>query len=342
MTTQLLANPVAALYSCRAEELNRTRHTLFRRVDAAVPGLSSVLSRVFEDRGRVASPPPIGELWPWLLADIAGLEAESVTCIAEPWLALYTYTVLLDRQADEPSKIDPAEILAASLLFEMGIGDLWRLTAGTPWCDVIRSSVHKAVSAQIVDVRLRNSMGDIESKRRSAAEKNSGIVAGAAAFAAVGTIDPAALVAFARAILLPVQHLDDLADFAEDYGNANYTPLLVGAGSLLHLDVLGIPIPLANRELLSALIRSGSLSAVVQETRAVLTDARTNVADAYPTSRNSLAKTFFTQLDCGLADTEVAVLSARKILLSDGATELDREHAVRVVQRRVEIVAQST
>lgn len=340
MTILVQNNPAIQLFRAKRPAIVRTRRALFHRVDSVAPGLSAVAARVLAYRSKDDDTPSLGEMWPWVLADLTGLKTASVRIVAEPWLALYVYTILLDRQADEPSLTDPSEVLLASLLFEMGMGDLWRLTAGTPWCDVIRASVHHAVSAQVSDVRHKASWDDLDGKRKSAADKNSGIVAGAAAFASVATVDPSALVAFARAILLPFQQLDDIADFAEDYAARNYTPLLVGARGFIEPTGADAR-QLDERALLQVLIRSGSLQAVLHETRSVLAKASTDVARAYTAPSASPSIAFFKDLEHGLAQTESAVKSARRVL--EAQTEAIRtEDVLSEVRRRLIIVAQTT
>ena len=181
---------------------------------------------------------------------------------------------------------------------------------------VVWEEARKALRSSQLTRMTRSYRADVTTfvKRQSAAGKNSGFVAGAAAFAAVGTLDPTALVAFARSILLPFQQLDDLADFAEDYANGNYTGILVGAKDFFARDEWDSPAPLTRHELLTALIRSGSLLAVLHETRVVLHDAHVNVAGAYVGARSTPATTFLVHLDRGLAEAEVKVLVAGRAL----------------------------
>lgn len=339
MSHTLATNPAVALSESKKAMVDAVETRLFARIDDTVPGLSAAVRRVRDER-TAAPVSTIGRLWPWVLADLAGVDDTRIDDIGEAWLALYMYTLIVDKHCDEPARPEPAEILAASVLFEMGLADLWSLTAGTPWAGAIRDAIHESFRSQSRDVALRSSFKHLAAKREASAKKNSGFVVGAALFVSLGSVDPGALVTFARSVLLALQHLDDLADFADDYNGSNYTPLLTGAAEWLEArgDIL------VNRdELTLALVASGSLSAVLNEVRNVLATSNAEVLRAYATTHRASASTvFFGDLQQAIETTAAVVRDAERQLDGRALDVVKRKRLARRIQRQLVIVAQSS
>jgi len=255
-------HPGAILLRSKRAEIRRNRFELLRQVRAVSPPLGRFVCKALSDRDGL-DPPPIGEVWPWLLADLAGLPEETVADVARAWLAVYVYTLLIDRACDEPERPTPEATLAGALLFEVGLGDFLSITAGTPWQRTVRESARLALGHQFRDVTLPDSGISADARRISSAGKNTGFLICTAAFAALGVCDATALERFTRSLLLALQHLDDIADFETDWARRNTTPFLRFRQEWLPEKAA----PVSRFDLLEALVVSGALERVLIDVR---------------------------------------------------------------------------
>ena len=309
-------------------------------MDAIVPRSSKGLEKLIQNRTRTSAVPPVGELWPWLLADLAGIRPSRIRRVAEAWLALYLYSSALDETVDAPRESPPLDPIASSLLLQLGFSDLMTLTAGTRWSRLIVTSASRAMKYQAIDVQLRHTRGKLKAKREAAAGKNSGYAAIAAAIGLEGNVDPAPLVRFARGVQLALQHLDDVGDFEEDYRSGNFTPLLsswAATARTPHIDAL------SRADLLEELIRSGALESVLLESLELISRGRRNVMRSYtrdPSQPRELR--FISQIEVGLQAAVGETLRTRILLLKTGTHMEERRSAVKTVERQLVIVAQQS
>src|SRR5260221_5859797 len=182
-------HPAAAFLTAHPVELRHNRARLLREVRQVSQPLAGVVARVLRNRDA-SDPPAIGEAWPWLIGDLVYLPMEKVRSVAKAWLAVYIYTVLLDRACDERGvPPEPTETLAGALLFEVGLGDFCVMTSGTIWQNVVRDAVRSSIRNQELDVRLAGQYNNLDSKRLSAAGNNYGLAMCTAALAAASQLD---------------------------------------------------------------------------------------------------------------------------------------------------------
>jgi hypothetical protein len=331
-------HPACVLLAAHRSELRENRAKLLREVRKVSHPLACVVVKVLRNRDAL-NPPAIGEAWPWLVGDLACLPTEKVRDVAKAWLAVYIYTLLLDKACDEPGvPPEPAETLVGALLFEVGLGDFFAMTSGTAWQNVVREAVRSSIRDQELDVRLAGQLDNLDSKRRSAAGKNAGFVICTAALTAASHLDKSVLDQFARSVLLAFQHLDDIADFEDDWRAKNFTPLLVGASDRL----TAIEGREGGRsEILEALLRSGALRDVLVEAQSAIAQGLRKVADVYGEARHSGASKFFRSLQSAMAAAIETI--DRAIPLLNAPTHRNCKLAVlEEVEGRLRIVAQQS
>lgn len=332
-------HPANALLAAHQHEMRDNRVALLREIRKASRPLARVAANVLHKRDSL-HPPAIGELWPWLLGDLASIPANDVRQVAKAWLALYIYMVLLDKACDEPDASGVAsESLAGALLSEIGVGDFCAMTSGTAWQSVSREAFRSAIRNQEIDTRHARSCENINAKRRSAAGKNAGFLICTSALASVADVDGPALHQFTRSLLLALQHLDDLADFAEDWSARNFTPLLIEAGSELSALEGG---DVKRSDILRALIRSGALRAVLKEAQAAFLEALRLLSAHFGEPESGCGgSAFFGGLLLGITRTIEAIDQAMPSLAvgRDRSSDLT---LIEEVDERLRIVAQQS
>lgn len=340
MSILLHNNPAIELLAQRREAVLRTRRRLCMRMDAIVPRSSEAVELLIHQRSVGSDIPPVGELWPWLLADLAGIPEARIRREAEAWLALYLYSAVLDDALDElgtPQTINP---IAASLLFQLGLSDLMALSAGTRWARVITDSANRAIRYQAADVRLRTTRGNLRAKRQASAGKNTGYMAIAAAIGLGGRVDPSPLVQFSKRVLLALQHLDDIGDFEADYRSENFTPLL----SSWALKDQGESVDgLSRYDLLERLILTGALETTLRETLDLIGSGRRRLERSYEyEDPKSAGLDFIEKIEAGLEAAVKECEYAGTVLRGVEVSPTRRRSSIRAVERRIIVVAQQS
>jgi hypothetical protein len=203
-------------------------------------------------------------------------------------------------------------VLLASLVFEIGIGDLYAGAASKGAEAQVRPWMRDAIKGQLNDVQFRSPHVDLGKKRASAVAKNSGFTMCAAALAVAADADPSVLVNFSRSVVLAFQYLDDIADYEEDFRAGHFTPLLARAYSESghELDAF-LGSPPSRQELLRILIESSALRDILAETRTTLRTALSDLRLVAPSAGISASRSFFHDLDVALGQALRAVEVAR-------------------------------
>lgn len=331
-------HPAVRLLAVHSSEIERSRTDVLRELRRTSKPLARLVADLFKSR-HALNPPAIGEVWPWLIGDLAGLPCIQVRRVAKAWLALYTYALMLDATCDEAEAAPNAlQALAGALLFEMGFGDFFAMTAGTPWNDVVRDAFRAAIHHQEADVRYASDPFDLRAKKKSAAGKNSGFVICTAALAATTKVDGLMLEGFARSLMLALQHLDDIADFEEDWRSKNFTPILTRARkSLRKVDRLSG----GRSEILEALIVSGALRDVLLETFNGITRALNLLNHDRGETGPSAAAEFFETLRTSILAGITAVNAAAIVMRSSSPMPVRKQAIIRVEKALVVVGQQS-
>lgn len=339
--TDIARSPARFLAEQKMGYVLADREAILARVARVSSVCADVARNLIDEHCQTSPAPPLGEIWPLLLADLAGVDTAKMRRVSQAWLAIYLYTLMLDRHCDEPQKPEAAVVLTGTVLFEIGLGDLLEITSGTPWANEVRSSVHDAIRSQLGDLTCRGREASLDDKRKHAAAKNSGFFMCVAAIAAVGGIDPGALRKFTSNVLLALQHLDDIGDFEPDYLRGHFTPLLSSAAELSD-PVVSTTQKLSRSELLTALIKSQALYAILAEARTVLRQATKEISAAYDASNSSPSRFYLSGLDEAIGLALGAIQDARPQLLRADISEAEKKRVLLEIERQLTVVAQQS
>jgi hypothetical protein len=323
--------------SNHGEELRRTRLQLLRQVRQISPSLADQVSKILLMR-RSLTNVAIGEVWPWVMGDLVCAPRQKLREIAKAWLAIYVYSLLLDKACDEPQGLTGVENLAGALLFEIGYGDFSKMTSGTPWHQTIRNSIRVSIRDQELELRIAGRPNLLSLKRRACSGKNSGLLMTSAALAACSNVNGRALGQFTKQILLSFQYLDDLTDFESDWRSKNFTPLLVYARKALK----GRENTTTDRAgLLEALVDSGALRIILSTCERSIANTLANFEKRTNKNIPTHSKLFFDSLLAAIHGT-VREIDRVNALILEGATATEKKGFIHGIDRHLKILAQQS
>jgi hypothetical protein len=218
-------NPVFSLYNSKKRELFKTRRHLLKELTSISPRLEILATHLIERKLNICSYPPLGEMMPWVLGELAHLDHRPIESVARGWLPIYLYGLLIDDRADQGQALSSEEQLLVWLLFQIGLRELHKIVNGTPYEQTFDSELSNAVRYQLVDIR-ESAFSESEEREQYSIGKNSCLVACAAAVAATTESLSVDIVKFTRTLRLALQFLDDLGDWKEDAASNNHTVFL--------------------------------------------------------------------------------------------------------------------
>jgi len=259
-----MKNPTFEFFRITERDILSTRLGVVNHIKSRSTSLHGGAEALIRKRLLTTETPALGELIPWLLADLFNLDNTAVKEIATAWLKVYLYTCFIDDALDENKRLVPSEALAASILFQEGSATLFKLVANTRYEEILRSSFYVAAEGELLDIEEQSSISD--HKIISAEKKNFVFLACAAALAAQADQKGERIIEFSEAILLGLQYLDDIADWEHDYSLGNHTKLLSDAFQIISAGKG----KLHRAELLRVLVLSGALSSLLRETTQII------------------------------------------------------------------------
>lgn len=257
-------NPAFEFFKFTERNIVSTRLEVIDHVKRRSTALLGGTEALIRKRLETSEIPVLGELVPWLLADLFDLDNTEVKEIATAWLKVYLYTCFIDDALDEKKQLVPSEALAASILFQEGSATLFKLVANTRYEELLRNSFYVSAEGELLDIEEQSSISG--HKAISAEKKNFVFLACAAALAARAEQGGERIVEFSDAILLGWQYLDDIADWEHDYNYGNHTKLLSDAFQIITAGKE----KLHRAELLRVLVLSGALSSLLRETTQII------------------------------------------------------------------------
>jgi hypothetical protein len=168
--------------------------------------------------------PHLFEIFPWLLSDLTNLDYSKSREVSVNWLALYLYVSFLDDHLDKGSNINPDEFIAASVLAQTSLINLFKIVDNTKYEDLFKECLILSAKFELQDVIEQALVSkDSFTKSESASGKNAILLACAGAIAASNEKDSDFIIEIARELLLCIQLLDDITDFEEDFKQGNIT-----------------------------------------------------------------------------------------------------------------------
>ncbi len=333
--TQERISPAEKLLAHHKSNVAATRQLLLDEIGKIDPVFREIVKELLAKRIRTSPTPPLGELIPWILSDVGGIEPEKSFKIATGWVALYLYATILDDQIDKSSAPRPEEILTGAALFQFGLSTLRKFTQGSRYDAYFENALYRALSYELQDAAGRSDINDIKRKSECSERKNSGILACAAAFAAVteGRLDY--LIEFTESLLLAFQYLDDIADREDDLKSGNITVLLAplartGRGTQSSI----------GPELLNNLLDSDGLEKILDYVQRNIQTAVIIIKRSYKWPDESPTTNFLTELRREVISIERSIRSFKN---SDHfADDVARKNYADRLSRRLTVVAQSS
>jgi hypothetical protein len=335
------ANPIFDLFRSKEALVQSTRAALFAELDAVSPRLGVSGREILHTKLAAATYPPLGEMLPWVLADIAQVDRQKLPLVARGWLGVYLYGHLLDQRADAGQSLTGEEQLLGWLLFQYGLRDLHSVVHGTSQQGVLDHELENAVRYQLEDYR-RNSERSCASREEYSREKNSCLVACAAAVAAICNVRANEIVEFVRSLRLALQFLDDLGDWESDARENNHTVLLaMMLESLPQGDALRLP-EIPKYDILANALTSGALEYTLGKALLSLNEAL-GALRVVNSSAPCPSRVFFSRLHAQVSDVLGHVRSLRRryahVAIGDAA---QRNVILRDVDHKLSLVAQGT
>lgn len=246
------------------------------------------ISQMTSRLGAMDGTPRAGELLPILLQEVSDVEDQTAATLGGAWFSLYLYTMFADAQMDEGYSASPIEIMASAALLNTGLSELRKHVTNTAYEGDFENSIQQAISAQADDFAMSRAAQPDDARARTSVQKNMYLVSLAIAYGAKSS-NGDLIIEFVRKLLLAVQYLDDVTDYADDFISGNYTVLLARSSSSSTLQV-------TEDNLLEQLVVSGALATTLDETHTALSQALLSVANRLPVDRPAPILTYLSLL----------------------------------------------
>jgi len=220
-------NPSIIVFKHYENEILSVRYDLFSFLRSKSDRIATAAEIILEK--KIVSTDNIGfphlfEIFPWLLSDLTNLDYSKSKEISINWLALYLYVSFLDDHLDNCSNINPDEFIAASVLAQTGLINLFKIVNNTRYEDIFNECLIHSAKYELQDVIEQALVSnDSFAKSESASGKNAILLACAGAIAASNEKDSDFIIEITRELLLCVQLLDDISDLEEDFKLGNIT-----------------------------------------------------------------------------------------------------------------------
>jgi hypothetical protein len=248
-------NLVDQLFNVNKENILSVRDSLFTSIQKKSEKLALISKGLLLDKISDANGHLWGEIYPWMISELVGMDKEQVIKVSTGWLAIYIHTVYIDKCLDKDVLLKKEELLASSLLAKEGLINLHKIVNGTKYEKLFEDSLSISANFELFDVLNKVNFKEIDSKEEIAVEKNRVVLACTGAFAALDSNNADYIIRFTNSLLLSLQYLDDVTDFYEDFNDQNFTYLLSsGLGNINSIDGIN-----TKEELLERLIVSDSL-----------------------------------------------------------------------------------
>nr|WP_294948791.1 hypothetical protein [uncultured Mucilaginibacter sp.] len=290
-------NPSKSLYNYHAKNILLVRSKLFSSLEETSPKMTIAAKNILAVKLKTSesdSLPRMFELFPWILADLSGLNKKKCQNISISWLSIYLYIIFLDDHLDVKTDLKPEEFIGTSLLAQKGLLSLFKIVNGTKYEKVFNKSLMSSASGQLTDVLEKAVICNNEiDKVHSASGKNSILIACAGAIAASGSKKSDFIIALTQKLLLSIQLLDDLADFEQDFKQGNITILLNETAKKLGVT----QVPIERKTLLEEIVLSNALLNVLKVVEQSLKAAMILISKNSPAKKGkNPSRVFFQEL----------------------------------------------
>src|SRR3990170_6843471 len=292
-----IKDPSWELFTTIEHEVLEVRSSLLGELDRVSPKISIAAKEMLDDKLMKVNTPLLGELFPWIIQDITGLDKDVTKRVAVGWLALYIYTIFLDEYLDGKKEISPEEFLAGSLLAKIGLLNLHEIVIGTKFQNVFDDALIVSADGQLHDVVFKSKQKNMFDLEDTAKKKNYLLMTCASALAALSDENSEVIIEFAMSLLLIFQYLDDLADWEEDIHDKRITLVFEQLSEYLsEIDFVQV-FELSHDQVLERLISSGSLIRVLNRISELLSSSLMTIATINYQQDKSPSWKFFLSLE---------------------------------------------
>lgn len=289
-----LINPTILFYKSYEKNISETREALFNDLSRISSEFGNEARMILDAKLKSNNNIPLlGELFPWIIKDLINADSKMTHNISVGWLAIYLYTLFLDEYLDNPKQLQPEKFLTGSLLASTGLIRISRFTNNTPYEKYIEDALSFSAKNQHLDLLFQNEKADLNFKESYSEGKNHVILACAGALAAKNSCHSDFIIQFTEKLLLTLQYLDDICDYQKDFVEKNFTVLLSDTFQN-RPDFTRTLKTYSNRELLSELIKTGSLVRVLNKIITLLNQSMLLISNNNKIEKNASVELFYT------------------------------------------------
>jgi len=334
-------NPASIFYKNYEKQILTVRKELLSKVGQISKEFESEAKKILERKLETnGGNPLLGEMFPWIISDLVNGKRAETKKVSVAWLAIYLYTIFLDDYIDDPEPLSSAKFMTASILAQIGLLNIGRLTYKTEYEKEVAKAFSFAARNQGLDIKFQSVISKESVKAKYSRDKNYLVIACAGAMAAQNGRFGKSIMRFSESLLLALQYLDDIADYKSDFRSGNITVLINHA---LRNDLLpGLEIEnTSDRELLRHLVATGAFQRVTKKLITLLDQAITIVeTDSDLKSTQSTTIAFFISLRSNIMNFNSFLRKNQKDFAS---FDMIKQNVILdQVEKIIPLVAQST
>ena len=247
------------IFNSYRQDILNTRSNLFTSIGNNSEKIKDACKDILLSKQNENETPLWGELYPWFIVDLIGVNRNVIKDVSKGWLAIYLHTIFIDKHLDKKIEIKPVELLASSILAKEGLLNLQKIVLGSKYEKIFEDSLNSSADYELADVLNKLDFDSLGRKEEIAIGKNRILLACAGALAAVNKTYGDYIIRLTSSLLLSLQFLDDIKDIEEDYKEKNFTYIL----SYAFKDSSSIDSSMSKEKIIEKLFLSGALENTV-------------------------------------------------------------------------------
>jgi hypothetical protein len=330
-----MSNPSLELYQTHKEDINLSRRLLFSRLHKINPKIKDQIEQLYNNRKANYQLPYLGELYPWVIADLFGFEDnDKIQEVSQDWLALYYYTIFTDEVIDSNEKsFIGNEMISLTALMKEGLFKLYKAVINTPYEEEFEVAIDSVLNSGKKEESLKGKIGKNKDKVNYSEKKNDLIKLCAYALISKCVNDTDKkdkILKFTSKLQLSFQYLDDIADLKEDLKDHNYTVILNDLLKKVSID------DVKEGNLISLLIEKGVLLSFVSN----IVDLFIDINYLIDSQIENSSVDYFDEISKNLSSLHLFI---KQIDLNKFKTnDQYRLYTINDMEEKIEIVAMST
>ncbi len=231
MSTSIQKNPVFELYNNNKHHIESSRTELFSKLGQIHPKIETQIQDLYKSHKKNHSLPYLGELYPWVISDLYSIENHKLVAdISQSWMALYYYTIFVDKVIDSKDQsFEGDELISLTALMKEGLLKLYKSVIDTPYETLFETALNSVLNQSKREQLIHNRVESTEAKANYTKHKNDLLKMCAMAIISQSNIPNdkgMTILDFTDKLQLSFQYLDDITDLKEDFADNNYTVLL--------------------------------------------------------------------------------------------------------------------